>query len=124
VWQGRKKIRRPFEMWNSGGGLPWYKAYNETKHDRHSGFPKATFDHLIDAVCGAVTLLCGQISTGQYDNLMTVDGGFEGFHNVVGRYFTVRFPNDWPEKERYGFSTGEWYEMRNQEDPFQNFPYT
>jgi len=104
VWHGSKNIRKPFEMWRSDARLPWYQAYNETKHDRHTGFAKATLDHLIDAVCGVLTMLCAQFATAQYDYLMTVgvppDGGFQV---VIGRCFTVRFPDDWPEEERYDF---------------------
>jgi hypothetical protein len=123
VWQGSKKIRKPFEMWGSDARLPWYQAYNETKHDRHIGFAKATLDNLIDAVCGVVTMLCAQFSTAQSDNLMTLGGRSEGFHDAAGRYFTVRFPADWPEEERYDFSTGEWYQIKDENDPFQNFQY-
>ena len=125
VWQGTKKIRKPFEIWGSDGRLPpWYQAYNETKHDRHIGFAKATLDHLIDAVCAVVTMLCAQISTAQYDYLMTVSGPPGDFQTVIGRYFSVRFPDDWPEEERYDFSN-EWSAyLRHEDDPFQNFPYT
>jgi hypothetical protein len=124
VWQGTKKIRKPFKMWGSDGRLPWYQAYNETKHDRHIGFAKATLDHVIDAVCGVLTMLCAQISTAQYDYLMTVSGPPGDFQTVIGRYFLVRFPDDWPEEERYDFSN-EWSAyLRHEDDPFQNFPYT
>jgi hypothetical protein len=113
-------------MWGSDARLPWYQAYNETKHDRHSGFPKATLNHLIDAVCGVITILCAQFSTAQNDNIMTFSGHFPGgFHQVLGRYFTVRFPDDWPEEERYDFSAVQWREyVKQEEDPFQNFRYT
>jgi hypothetical protein len=123
-WQGRKKIRKPFEMWGSGRSLPWWQAYNETKHDRRMGFAKATFDHLIDAACGVVTILYAQFSTVQYDNLLTVNDLSPEFHMAIGRYFAVRFPNDWPEEQRYTFSTSEWHEyVSNEENPFQDFPY-
>lgn len=125
VWQGEKYIRKPFEMWGLDGRLPWYQTYNETKHDRHIGFAKATLDHLIDAICGVVTMLCAQFSTAQFDNLMTriPPGGLGEFREVIGRYFTVRFPDDWPEEERYDFSTGEWHQIKDEDDPFQNFQY-
>lgn len=44
-WSGTRSIRAPFAAWASGGSLPWYQAYNTTKHDRHSQFDQATFDH-------------------------------------------------------------------------------
>lgn len=126
VWHGKKKIRKPFEMWAVDGRLSWYQAYNETKHDRHIGFAKATLDHLIDAVCGVATMLCAQFSTVQYDDLVTriPHRGPGEFREIIGRYFTVRFPDDdWPEEERYDFSN-EWSaSLRHEHDPFQNFPY-
>ncbi len=90
-WQGTKKIRKPFEIWGSGGGLSWYDVYNEAKHDRHNGFAKATLDHLIDAVCGVVALLCAQLATAQNDNLVTVffPEGFRGFWDAILRYVSL-----------------------------------
>jgi hypothetical protein len=104
--------------------LPWYQAYNETKHDRHAGFFKATLDHLIDAVCGVVTVLGAQFSQAQFDYMMSAtDSVPEGYELAIGRYFTVRFPDDWPPEERYDFNA-EWSNLlRHEEDPFQNFAY-
>jgi hypothetical protein len=39
IWHGSNDIRTPFASWASGGSLPWYKAYNDTKHDRHHCCP-------------------------------------------------------------------------------------
>jgi hypothetical protein len=60
VWRGEKSERQPFAAWASGGNLPWYGAYNATKHDRHESFDQATFQHLTDAACGLVALLTAQ----------------------------------------------------------------
>jgi hypothetical protein len=47
----------------------------------------------------------------------------EGYELAIGRYFTVRFPNDSPPEERYDFNA-EWSNLlRHEEDPFQNFAY-
>lgn len=37
-WKGSERVRSPFSNWSTGGPLPWYQAYNATKHDRHSEF--------------------------------------------------------------------------------------
>jgi hypothetical protein len=60
-WSGVKATRSPFSAWSAGSSLPWYQAYNTTKHDRHSEFEKATFEHLIDASCGLLVLLSAQL---------------------------------------------------------------
>lgn len=49
-WHGALSIREPFSSWATGGSLPWYKAYNATKHDRHESFHLATFNQMIDAM--------------------------------------------------------------------------
>jgi hypothetical protein len=56
TWSGLAGLRVPFRAWGSGGGLPWYRAYNTTKHDRHAAFRTATFEHMLDAVCGCLVI--------------------------------------------------------------------
>mgnify|MGYP006873465480 CR=1 FL=1 len=44
---------RPFSSWDAASptkSLPWFDAYNSTKHDRTSHFNKATLDNAIQAV--------------------------------------------------------------------------
>lgn len=52
--------RKPFINWSPSGNptrdLPWYDAYNATKHDREMNFSKATLDNVMDAL-GAVYIL-------------------------------------------------------------------
>jgi hypothetical protein len=53
----------PFDTWSDSQptqSLPWYEAYNQTKHDRESHFPAATLMHAIEAVCGAVAVFYAQ----------------------------------------------------------------
>lgn len=51
---------RPFFGWSATPGatltLPWYKAYNETKHDRISNFHAASLRACIKAVSAAIIL--------------------------------------------------------------------
>lgn len=62
-WSGSSGTRKPFATWATGGPLLWYQAYNATKHDRHTNFDQATFEHLIDACCGLLVLLSAQFET-------------------------------------------------------------
>jgi hypothetical protein len=53
----------PFSTWSnaqSTQSLPWYHAYNQTKHDRENHFADATLGNAIAAVCGAVALFHAQ----------------------------------------------------------------
>ncbi len=40
-WNGSKEMRSPFSAWASGAALPWYQAYNITKHNRLAEFEEA-----------------------------------------------------------------------------------
>lgn len=56
---------RPFHGWASANptqSLPWYHAYNQTKHDRQAHFDKATLGHCIDAVAASLILFATRFS--------------------------------------------------------------
>jgi hypothetical protein len=59
----------PFRGWTPSTGvagvgpttsLPWYNAYNATKHDRELNFELATLEHALSAVAGLHVLLIAQ----------------------------------------------------------------
>ncbi|CAN7288230.1 hypothetical protein [Devosia sp. LjRoot3] len=52
---------RPFASWSAQSptqSIPWYDAYNKTKHDRDSYFHDASVMRCIEAVCAAIILFC------------------------------------------------------------------
>jgi len=122
-WIGTKSNRLPFSSWSSGRSLPWYEAYNTTKHDRHSEFEKATFDHLIDACCGLIALLSAQFGT--FDFLSGPDvvicNPTDDRESGIGGYFRVRFPINWLMELRYDF---DWQSLKDDPDPFQTIDYS
>jgi hypothetical protein len=123
-WSGTEAIRRPFSAWSTGATLPWYQAYNITKHDRHSAFQEATFRHLIDACCGLLAILSAQFETNDFspsDTLLSVGGPADGMESGIGGFFRVRFPANWPNELRYDFN---WQTLMNEADPFQNIDYS
>lgn len=128
-WRGLRNIRQPFAAWGSGAPLPWYQAYNKTKHDRHENFHLATFDALIDAVCGLAVVLSAQFCTEDYSpnpkslgisNDYSYDAN-DAMDTAIGDFFRVAFPTDWPETERYDF---KWQELENLPDPFAKYDYS
>ncbi len=127
VWQGKSnEIRAPFKPWRTGAPLPWYQAYNQTKHDRSAAFKNATFEHAIDAICGVLAILCSQFTREDFSLTQGVfsDSAEHGFESAIGDYFVVRYPNDWADGEWYDFTGREWEAMRKaHDDPFQNYPY-
>lgn len=124
-WSGEKDFRTPFEAWTTSyEPLAWYQAYNDTKHDRHQSFEKASFVNLIDAMCGLVTVLSSQFHTQQFsplDPVLGLEGSGDGLESAIGGYFRVKFPDDWPEDQRYDF---DWPALRDSEKPFESFGYS
>jgi len=125
VWDGTKDVRKPFEPWSQNDSLTWYEAYNSTKHDRHSTFEKASFENMIDAISGLIVLLSSQFLDEEYEYETPVMGLnrkaiCDNWNLTIGSYFQIKYPDDWPEEERYDFN---WNEINKEDDPFQNFPY-
>jgi hypothetical protein len=124
VWNGVKNIRYPFLPWANDKPLPWYQAYNATKHDRHVSFEEATFEHLLDASCGLLVILSAQFKTYDFiprlSYLITSEFSEDGMRQGIGEYFLVKFPDDWPDEMKYDF---DWQRLKNERDPFQKIDY-
>lgn len=121
-WSGSRSIRTPFAAWsNSDKKNPtWYSTYNVTKHDRHGQFAQANFSALIDAVGGLAILLASQFlnrSPSSMDFVLLGSYGLrDPFESSIGGFFRVRYPDDFPMDQRYGF---EWTDIKDEPDPFQ-----
>jgi hypothetical protein len=123
-WSGVKDFRSPFLYWDSNSSLPWYEAYNTTKHNRYTAFKEATLDHLIEAFSGLLILLSAQFGNNDFSPnsaFLVVEGSSDGLEDSIGDFFRVRYPNDWPKELCYEFN---WQQLRNQTDPFQTFDYS
>jgi hypothetical protein len=123
LWSGGSAVRSPFKAWSSGGSLPWYQAYNRTKHNRHEHFKDANFGALVDAMCGLTILHSAQFRNEDFERasyLLWHGGSKDGFDEAAGRYFLVAYPDDWPANERYEF---DWGQLQKSPDPFQNYDY-
>ena len=123
-WHGSDEIRIPFSPWSSGGSLPWYTAYNATKHDRHNAFTQATLKHLTDAMAGLLALLSSQFYTIDFspgnDGYLRFGGKGDGMEAGIGEYMRVKFPDNWGTDERYDF---DWDSIKSEADPFRSYPY-
>jgi hypothetical protein len=122
-WDGIENIRAPFAEWASESALPWYDAYNATKHDRSAQFKTANFSNLLDACCGALVVLSAQFGTHDFspaDSLLSVGGPGDGMESAIGQYFRIRFPEDWNPDLQYRFN---WQVLKDEPDPFRNHNY-
>ena len=117
LWYGNESPRRPFSAWAAGGPLPWYQAYNQTKHDRQENFENA-----LNAVSGLVALLSSQFYTHDFapHDYLVAERPSDGFEVAIGNYFMVKFPDDWLADERYGFN---WQALETDADPFQSLQF-
>lgn len=107
LWKGIEKIRKPFSSWKNGGSLSWYKAYNATKHDRHTQFDQASFENLIDSICGLAVLLSAQFWVEDFipsASYLALRGSPDGMDSAIGGFFRVKFPDDWTDNEKYDFT--------------------
>ncbi len=123
IWNGSSGTRTPFSAWAENGSLSWYQAYNATKHDRHAEFKSATFENMIDAVCGHLAILSAQFRDHDYSpqsGAILWDGSSDGMSDAIGAFFRVEFPQSWSSAERYHF---DWQTLRQEADPFQEYDY-
>ncbi len=123
VWRGANQRRVPFAAWATGGTLPWYDAYNKTKHDRNTLFHQATLDQMLDAVCGLAALLASQFISESFDHgevYIITEQSPDGLESAPGEYFRIKFPNNVPAAERYDLN---WQSLKSVPDPFQNYNY-
>jgi hypothetical protein len=124
IWNGAENIRSPFLPWASGNILPWYRAYNTTKHDRHEKIEEATFEHLLDATCGLLVILSAQFKTCDFRPgpcyIIVSEFVEDGMRRGIGEYFLVKFPDDWPDEMKYEF---DWQTLKDESDPFQTIDY-
>ena len=124
IWNGKSNIRRPFQQWTNKGILPWYNAYNTSKHDRINSFTDASFEHLIDAFCGLCALLSSQFRLDGFepgpDHFETIGYNYYGGGFGIGKYLIVDFPSNWIDYELYDF---DWTKLENTEERFSKIDY-
>jgi hypothetical protein len=56
---------RPFQSWDPAqptASLPWYDAYNATKHDRETALDRATLEMCLQAMAAVAVMFCAQFS--------------------------------------------------------------
>lgn len=81
---------RPFQGWDATcptRSLPWYTAYNETKHNRRDNFGSATLRHVLTSI--AANLVLYSI---RYSPLSMINGS-NAFSALVNQVFEVSMDN-------------------------------
>jgi hypothetical protein len=124
IWNGTQKTWKPFDAWKTGGSLIWYQAYNASKHARQEQFKQANMQTLLDAVTGLLVLLSSQFRgedfSGGPDALIAEGYDYYDMEPAIGSLFRIKFPDDWPEAEKYEFN---WSDLSKQPDRFEKIDY-
>lgn len=132
IWNGMPPIWNPFEPWRLGRGqrspkgtsLPWYQAYNASKHDRQDDFRKANLENLLMAVAGLLVLISSQFRGEDFSagsRSLAVSGyDYHAMEAATGSLFRIKYPNDWTDAELYDF---DWSLLQGQTNRFEKIDY-
>jgi hypothetical protein len=124
IWNGAESVYEPYREWSMAGKLPWYQAYNKSKHDRQMAFKEASFGNLVNAVAGLVAILSSQFGSEEFSpgpSLMEVrTDSYYSTSPALGGFFHIEFPNDWTDEEKYDF---DWMTLKTQPDRFNKIDY-
>ena len=119
-WLPSHYSTRPFANWATGGSLPWFKAYNDVKHNRSQKFQLATLKNLLDAICGLLCIIHSQVGdTVQHVFQSNIYFSAVNDDNVTVRSFTI-IPYQYPDNEKYDFV---WGNMETDPNRFQRFQF-
>jgi hypothetical protein len=135
IWNGTSPILRPFEPWKAWRGrsmpqgtkvsLPWYQAYNASKHDRQDEFKNANFGTLVDAVAGLLVLISSQFRHRDFSAGPDFIGSAtwldtQGMEPSTGSLFRIKYPEDWTDDELYDF---DWSAMKTQKVRYEKINF-
>lgn len=128
-WTGNRSVWKPFESWRtnvtttSPHKLTWYQAYNAAKHDRAGALVQANLENLLCAITGLEVVLSAQYYVHDFGpiNYLIRPNYSDGFEPALGGYFSIKFPQNMPQTERYDFA---WSVLQQQgAQAFQKFDY-
>ncbi|WP_294331841.1 hypothetical protein [uncultured Chryseobacterium sp.] len=121
VWENNPLIITPYAEWSEETytPLPWYRDYNQVKHNRSGNFNLANFKNLITAAAGLMALLYAQYgyhSFSPYQAISMFDDQ-DGFESANDSLFEV-YPDQSSEDDKYDF---DWAILKNSTQPMENF---
>ena len=124
IWHGEQKTFEPFASWAKDEPLPWYQAYNQSKHDRQEEFKQANLKNLLESIAALLILLSSQFETEDFSpkgpGHLLLEGGFNETEEAIGQFFRIRFPDDWKDEEKYDF---DWSKLETEKHRFNKFDY-
>lgn len=84
---------RPFAGWTASKGkiLPWYDAYNATKHNREQSFNEARLEHVIQCMGALIVMLYAQFGPPNARVTGDLNPTWSEAQDEIGQDFRVRF---------------------------------
>ena len=118
-WLPTSYTTQPFAKWATNDSLPWYKAYNDVKHNRSQNFKLASLKNLLDAISGLLSIIHAQVGdivqqifeSNIYFSSDEVD--------LTVRSFKIR-PYQFSDGEKYDF---DWDILRTDPNRIQSFGF-
>jgi len=123
TWYPHPKILSPFNEWNNGFSLRWYKDYNDVKHDRSKNFEKAKLSTVLNAAVALFAILFAQFECEAF----TAYGDTYGYSTDKGFYykdnslFSIKPFTDWPQDQQYDINPDKAQVVG---EPFQQFIFS
>lgn len=118
-WLPTSYATQPFAKWATNESLPWYKAYNDLKHNRSQNFKLASLKNLLDAISGLLCIIHAQVG----DVVQQVFESNIYFSSdevdVTVRSFKIN-PYQLPDDEKYDF---DWDNLKGAPNRIQNFVF-
>lgn len=124
IWEGKNNVFEPFVRWKETTKLPWYQAYNRSKHNRDKCFKEANLNNLMNAFCGLYVVLTAQFECHDYLSSHEIivmgdkDSYYEGEFGLGDMLQTI-YPI-WPDDEKYDV---DWGLVCENPDRFRKFNY-
>jgi hypothetical protein len=119
IWRGKYNKYTPFENWKNKP-LPWYKAYNDVKHNRVEKFELASFENLLAAFAGLFVLLSSQFRDVAFAPGTSVFAMETDDYFGLGDYLKITYPKNWTEEEKYDF---DWSILKAENNKFAKIDY-
>lgn len=113
---------KPFETWANDDyeSLPWYKSYNNVKHNRYEFFCEANLGNLMNAVAGLLCILHAQIGENMVEaSIERVYSSQSEQDEVHSATFLIKAPK-FMDEEQYEFV---WDQIKDEAEPVVKYPF-
>lgn len=119
LWRPTKRFQ-PLMEWDESHKLSWYKAYNNSKHNRYANFGEASLENVFNGICSLVALLAAQfpndigLLAGDNIRMSSYDA-----QSIIIKHFTIKYPER-SDENKYDF---DWEQLNASQNPFESYQF-